>query len=277
MKLYYQNLNNSISFKSKNKNVRKADDIQRRARHVFPVLSSSYIDEFYSSTKIKRNNNQISIKANQLLKKVDSRISAIRKLAKKKDASNSKYSWIDDNIPYTKILDGVKLLKAGNCEECAKVVLAALSANGYYNSQRVSLAVDISYINKKTGECEYNCVEPIDHSFVITSLDNDNPKKNDYVVIDSWLGFADSISGAKARFKQVFDNKALQNLLSFHRSMFRLNKFEQSGTRINFDDYQQREKFVFYSSDNYTPEDFKDLGLYSRIMYENLLLSSGTK
>ena len=43
--------NHNIYFEAKNKKIRKADKIMRASKHTFPVVSSSYIDRFYSADK----------------------------------------------------------------------------------------------------------------------------------------------------------------------------------------------------------------------------------
>ena len=271
MKIKSQDYSKSINFHSRNKNIRKADDIQRRARSEFPILSPSYIDEFYSSTKLI-NGNPVNIKARKIFKKIDKKLTALRKITKEPDKYGVEQTPIQMKTPFGLLLNCINLLKVGNCGECATTVLAALAANGFYNSQKVYLGLEIQYIDKKTGEIKYREIEPLDHAFVVTTLDKENPKKKDEIVIDSWLGFADSISGAKARYKQMYKQEELDNLLSYHRSMFRLNMAIETGKTIDFNDYKLRTNFIFYPANNSSIEDMRDLGIYSAIMYDNLIL-----
>lgn len=272
MKLYYPNLNRNISFKSRNKNIRKADDIQRRARQVFPVLSSSYIDEFYLSGNQKEAGTEKDLVFRKLLKKVDTKILAIREVAKNRNKYRSIANNKNNGALYVSTLQSLKLLKAGNCQECAMAVLAALAANGFYNSKRVSLALELSYVDKKTGECVYKNTYPIDHSFVVTSLDKNMQDERDLIVIDSWLGFTDSVSGAKNRFKSFFTNDRYNSILSYNKSMFKLFMRGLSRDSFNFDDYELRKNFKFFDSDHYNADDFKNLGLYSQEIYRDLII-----
>ncbi len=263
-----QNYNQiSAVFGAKNKNIRKADDIQRASKQAFPMLSPSYVDEFYLSTKMKKNDAE-NPTARKYFKKLDRKLTALRTVAK-----NLQYPVASmTHPPYENILTGVKLMKVGNCEECADAVLATLFANGYYNSDKMYLYCETEYINKQTGKSEYKDADPLDHAFVITSLDKDNPKEKDKIIIDSWLGFADSTSAAKGKYKQVFGDTQLRELASKHRSLFRLNKYMETGTFINYDDYEMRQHFVFKPVDKLKQEEKEYLGFYSRVMYDNTIL-----
>ena len=275
MKIKSENYSKNINFYSRNKNVRKADDIQRRARNVFPVLSPSYIDEFYSSTRLI-NNLPINLQARMIFKKIDRKLTALRKVTKEPGKYGIEEPSFLRETPNATLLNNIQLLRVGNCEECAATVLAALAANGYYNSQKVYLGLEVQYIDKKTGEISYNEVEPLDHSFVITTLDKENPKEKDKIVIDSWLGFADSISGANARYKKMYKQEDLDNILSYHRSIFRLNMAIKTGKTIDFNDYELHSNIVFYPASSLTENELKQLGTYSRIMYNDLVLPSLT-
>ncbi len=271
MKINSTNYYKSINFYSRNKNIRKADDIQRKARMTFPVFSPSYIDEFYSSTRLV-DDIPVNEKARKIFKKIDRKLTLLRKVTKEPDQYGIEQTSLQRKTPYALLLSSMNLLKVGNCEECAATVLSTLAANGFYNAQKVYLGLEIQYLDKKTGEIKYNKCTPLDHSFVVTTLDKENPKEKDKIVIDSWLGFADSIAGANERFKKMLSKDQLDNIYSFHRSMFRLNMYEDTGELINFNDYELRSKLVFYPADNYTEEDMKDLGFYSKLIYDELIL-----
>lgn len=264
------NLTKTINFTARNKNIKKADDMQRRMVQTFPMLSPSYMDTFYSTVKMTKHDEPVNPEARRIFKKADKKLTAVREIAKEPEKYGIKQSKLEQSIPYTQLLDGIKLMKVGNCEEKAIAMLAALCANGYYNSERVCLYLETRYINKETGKTEYKALDSLDHSFVITELENDNKKNK--IVIDPWLGFTDSISGAKAKYKQIYDETSIKNIISYHRSMFRLRTYENTGKLIKPEDYELRRNFIFYSPDTLTEENLKDLGLYSRIMFENLLM-----
>lgn len=271
MKIKSQNYSKSINFYSRNKNIKKADDVQRRARLVFPALSPSYIDEFYSSTRLL-NETPINTQARRIFKKIDKKLTTLRKITKEPDKYGVEQTPLQKKTPYGLLLSNMNLLKVGNCEECAATVLAALAANGFYNSQKVYLGLEIKYTDKKTGETKYREIEPLDHAFVVTTLDKENPTEKDKIVIDSWLGFADSTSGANARYKQMYKKEELDNILSYHRSMFRLNMAIETGKTIDLNNYQLRTNFIFYPADNNSIDEMKELGIYSALIYDDLIL-----
>ena len=270
MNLTVSNIIFHPKFKSRKKEIRKADDIQRRMLQTFPMLSPSYMDEFYFSTKIDKDGVPVNKHARHIFKKADCKLTAVRTISKNPEKYGIKRSKVEQNIPYTQLLDGIRLMKVGNCEEKAIAALAALCANGEYNAERVCLGLKTEYINKNTGETEYQAIDSLDHSFVVAVLEDS--EKKDKIVMDPWLGFTDSISGAKARFKQIYDDNALHDILSYHRSMFRLQKAEKTGIVIKPEDYERRTNFVFYTPVKLTDENLKDLGLYSRIMFDKLIL-----
>lgn len=267
MKVSFNN-NPAFSFKARNRNIRQADDIMRKARNTFPLISPTYIDEFYSVVNNKKNDNRE--KAEEISSNLYSKLVVIRRMAKNPDGYNVPFSDIEKETPYAVLLNGIDLLKIGNCEECAVASLAALAANGIYDAKRVNLYLETKYINKQTGETEYRALNNLDHSFVVTSMGKKSDKEKDLVVVDTWLGFADSVSGAKARFKQIYDDGTMRDLFCFNRSMFRLEKMKK-GQTVNFDDYELKREFVFQPADFYSSKQLEDLGLYSRIMFESLL------
>ncbi len=263
--------NNFIpAFSAKNKDIRKADDIQRRTRLTFPLLSPSYIDTFYSVTRLDSKDNPVNLKARKIFKKLDLKLTAIRDFSKHPE----KYGYGRGNFqesPLSLRLNGMEFLKAGNCEECAIAALAALTANGYYDSQRVVLALETAFQDKETGNIVYGAIDSLDHTFVVTTMGKEHPKEKDKIVVDPWLGFADSVSGAKARFKQIYNDDDYDKIKSYRRSMFNL-ELAKHGKMTDLDDYKMLSRLVFYPVNEYTEDDMKNIGFYSRIMYTNLVL-----
>jgi len=258
------------AFSAKNENIRKADDIQRRARLTFPLLSPSYMDTFYSVTRLDSKDNPVNLKARKLFKKLDLKLSAIRDFSKNPE----KYGFGRGNFPESPLslrLNGMEFLKAGNCEECAIAALAALTANGYYDSQRVVLALETAFQDKETGNIVYEAINSLDHTFVVTTMGKKHPKEKDKIVVDPWLGFADSVSGAKARFKQIYNDDDYDKIKSYTRSMFNF-EMAKLGKMINLDDYKMLTRLIFYPVNEYSEDDMKNIGFYSRIMYSNLIL-----
>lgn len=260
-------INNTQNFGSRNKNIRIADDIHRRARLTFPVLSATYVDEFYGVTKDKNNK-----KAQKLFSRLDNKVGALREVTD----NPTKYGITPDELkreaPYSRLLNGIDFLKVANCKECAVVALAGLLANGYYNSSRVNLGLEVKFINPKTKEEEYNKITSLDHSFVITTLDKKSDKQKDKIVVDNWLNFTDSVSGAIERFKKIYNEDYIKDIIAFNRSMFRVEKAERTGELINPDDYEIKTKMVFCPADNLSEAQVKDLAHYARLMYDDLVI-----
>lgn len=270
MNITISSINFHPKFKARKKEIRKADDIQRRMLQTFPMLSPSYMDEFYFSTKLDNEGNPVNKKARQFFKKADKKLTVVRDVSKNPEKYGIQQSKVEQDIPYTQLLDGIKLMKVGNCEEKATAMLAALCANRHYDAERVYLCLKTEYIDKVTGERKYLAIDSLDHAFIVTNFDKTKNEKD--IVMDPWLGFTDSISGAKAKYKQIYDEKTMHKILSYHRSMFRLQMAEKTGKLINPDDYELRKNFVFYPAPQLSAESLEDLGLYSRIMFKNLIM-----
>ena len=257
----------SPSFKSKNQNIRKADDIQRTARNNFPFSSPSYCDAFYKTSKSWTP--EIKDEYEKVVTRADKKISAIRDLSSEAAFEGITFDERNLNAPIFQTLRGIKFLKVANCHECAALSIAALTANGIYNVNRVNLEAEFKYINKKTGEIEYKATEPIDHTTVIAKMGKD---KKDKVVVDTWLGFADSISGAKGKFKQLLWNSDIREKARLHRSLFRVEKIQKDGVLIDPDkDYELQTKISFKEAEETSQDDMRLIGYYTRCCYPELI------
>ena len=258
----------SVNFSARKKDIRKADDIQRKVRLEFPMASPSYFDTFYKTIK-STNNRKVNKTANRISDRIDSKLRYLRERAERVEFFDK---VIGINTPYATTLNFLKLYKIGNCEEAASSVLSALYANGYTNSHKANLGLNINIKNKKTKQIEYNDTMDIDHTFVITSLEKQEAKPNDYIVIDSWLGFADSISGARAKYKAVYGDKKIKSLSQYCKSMFRVYCAEKYNKIIDLNDYDVETKLVIIPNDRYTDNDYKKLAEYGKEKYPNLLI-----
>ena len=256
------------SFKAKNQNIRKADDIQRNAKLSFPFISPSYCDSFYQTSK--RWQPDIKAKYNNVMMSADKKLSAIRLLAKESAFEGSTFDERNTNAPIFQTLRGIRILKTANCHECAALTMAALAANGIHDIERVNLKADIEYINKKTKEKEYSANIPVDHTTIIAKMGD---KKKNKVVVDSWIGFADSESSAKAKYKQLMWDSDIKEKIRMHRSLFRIEKFEQTGTMINPEkDYELKVKIGFEKAEETTQENMRLIGYYTSCFYPELIM-----
>ncbi len=252
------------SFKSKSSNIRYADDIQRQAKRIFPFLSPSYCDAFYKTSS--KRDEETKAKYEKVVKNADNKLTAIRELAKENAFEGMSFDEKNLNAPIFQTLRGVQLLKAANCHECAGITIAALAANEIYDVNRVNINAQIRYINKETGKTEYKEVEPIDHTTVIAKIEDED------VIVDSWLGFADSISGAKGKFKQLLWDSDIREKARKHRSLFRVEKYEKTGKIINPDeDYEQKISIILEPAEKSTQEDMRLIGYYSRCCFPELI------
>ena len=254
------------SFKAKNQNIRKADDIQRTARNNFPFISPSYCDAFY---KTRKNwTPEINEKYENVVTRADRKLSAIRDLSAESAFEGMTFDERNLNAPIFQALRGIKILKVANCHECAALSIAALTANGIYDVNRVNLEAEFQYVNKKTGEVEYTAKEPIDHTTVIAKIGD----KKEEVVVDTWLSFADSTSGAKGKFKQILWESDIREKAREHRSLFRLEKMVKDNILINPDeDYVLRTSINLKKAEESSQEDMRLIGYYSRCCFPELI------
>lgn len=200
---------NNMTFLSKNKKIKEADRILRKTAQIYPMLSGTYVGTFYYSDTLKMRH-ALNLLDEKVIDTRDEYFDSYEKL-------NEPYGrgFYYDESPKScinilkAILETVKKTKVGNCEEHAVATYAVLCANGYIDSQKMSLYYETSLIDKKTGETILTSRESLDHTFVLTSMDKNIGRKKD-VVVDYWLGFADSKSCAIGKFKEIYSKKDLE-------------------------------------------------------------------
>ena len=264
MKILPCNINSTQYFSARKKEIRVADDIQRKTKSTFPTLSQTYIDRFYKSKMSSfENANKFFIKTNEMHKK----IKIMREIAKNPEEFGIKIPEIEKNTLYAMNLNGLQQLKIGNCEENAKSTIAILFANGYYNSEQVNLMLKIDFINNETNKIEDSRLYPLDHTFVITDM---NTGRKQDIIIDPWLGFADSKSGAIARFKKIYNNEDYEKAIKITSGIFCRKK------ELEYDEFQKKystkTSFVFEPAEkNITEKQKRQLGEYTQIMYNGIL------
>ncbi len=247
--------NSYIPFGARKEEIRKADDIQRKSHNDFPMVSSTKID-FYSCDSENNLKNGVQ-------KKLYSKICDMRNNLEDRGYTED---W-DDCENYENTLLAVADKNIGNCGECAKAVIGVLAANGFYNSSRVILQSKIKFIDKTTGETEYEDISDLDHSFVLTDLNSRNEKD---IVIDSWLGFADYKSNAATMFKTIF-SKDLEEQERKSIKHFQMIK-QRKGEEFNIDDYEIKREFVFIPCDGGGYNTWKRLGEHVKKIYPQVVL-----
>ena len=161
----------STSFKSRNYEIRRADDIARTVSKRFPMLSSSKLSSLPNARLFQDATNRLH---NKLIK---TRINSIKAL--------NPYNF--GVYPKDKILNFLTIMendKLGNCSEMADLAMIFT----YLRRIKDTCIADI----KNTAE------EYLDH--VVLYVENG---KKPYV-IDTWLGFADYLPNAIQRYKSEF-------------------------------------------------------------------------
>ena len=274
MKITPVSLYNSIYFTSKNKNIRLADDVMRKSKLAFPYVGNTYINRFYRTVNNPNNSN-----ARRLYHLIHARLSSYRYSIENEEDKLLAQRQYDDCAKDYFIPGFEKSRNAdkethqrhkGNCDEAARAALAALYANGFYNSNLANLYYKTSLVNKHTGEVEYEDEIDLDHVFVVTDMGSGD--KN--IVIDPWLSFADSESAAKGKYYQIYyDEEGLKEFeLSFKKSFNANTKIWQLDRDIN--DYYQKSSFVFRTKPTHKKDVQKhEAGYQFRTLYPELLLN----
>ncbi len=258
--------NYNFSFNARKSDIREADRIMRASKRTFPVVSSSYIDHFYHSETPRKDSLKRKVSYN-----VFDKINNIRIFDEKLVAPGLNIPKSERNIMYAPILRGMEQMRAGNCYESAVGVLAALAANGIYDAKIVNLYLETEFINKKDGICEYTRSDEADHCFVVTSMGRNSSKEDDIVVIDPWLSFTDSVSSAKARYKQVFQSELRKELFYEQWSHFK-NQKAGKGEEVDLKDYNISQKLYFRIPDFSKVKSNKNLGEYAANNFPSLVV-----
>ena len=266
MKISLQTIYPRPTFTAKKPEIRKADDVQRKSKEIFPMFSPAYLQEFYTLNG-KGQNTPRQVRTIQIGQSIVYKINAGRIV----DDESSKRSYFQEPL-FVRPLDRIKKTKIGNCHEASICTMATLAANGYDDFKRVSLEQQMEYIDKKTNKVVFSKTYDIDHTLVLSAMGKENPKEDDYIVLDSWMGFADSISGAKDRYARFIDENKNKSDFNDSFSLFRIDHFQETGEFLNKNDCYIKNKIVFKDEEKFSKEDIQSLGRYARMMYPHLCL-----
>ena len=220
MKITSINNHPQISFLSKNKNIRLADDIVRKTRQEFPAYSPSYIDSYWQCLRTPKHSdgkNNLKILANKL----GNRLFACR------INTNFRQDILEDPLA---LLKTTKEHKVANCIEYAQLTESCLLANGYKNTKLAAVKIKLSLYDKSTDEKVYEDIKPFDHIIVIANLNDDDENSDEPVVLDGWIGKAMSISEAKREYLGMLSSKDMQEIASSGLQKYR---HEQSSKQNN--------------------------------------------
>lgn len=242
-------------FNAKKKEIREADDIQRRVTLEFPRFSTTYADKFYLTTDTKK----YSAKKNKL----EFKLKGLRQSVCVEE--------FFDSIPHRIVLEKIKKSKLANCGEISKAVLSALYANGIYDSDRYSLVLKTKFTNKNTNFTEYETTKILDHVFVISSMNKNSKDTKDNVVIDGWLNFAGSISEAKEKFKKLYSPSYLNMIFESQKKDFKKVKANMQKD-LDFSDYKISSKIEFEKEEELPDYKKRILGNYIKEKYPELVI-----
>lgn len=265
------------SFTSKKVEIRKADDIQRKTRTAFPFFSPKYADDYYKSCssfyKPKSSSDCIRHWDNvHILDKKASKLSYVRENRHEELCGRNTFA---NKVAQT--ISDIQRSGLANCEEASTLTMASLIANGFPNTLKCSLKLDTMVVDKKTGEIKHTEKDSLDHAFVISTLDKDPNNQDTFYVIDSWFGFADSISGAKAKYKQYIDGsrftKAKQKTLNNFKNRFR-TKIDPS---LIINNYEIRQSISYDPKEGSSPKDDADIIKRFKEKYPELILDNETQ
>ena len=155
------------TFQSRNSTIRFADDIARRVNQCYPRKSASLITSMKNIDRFKSLETRLSEGIAQMRQTKRDRLFAAKTFPDMLRA----------------IVDTIKESKTGNCGESAELSAIVAKANGIQNC----------YLAEVEGEYGND----LDHTVLYV---------NDKIpyVIDSWLGFADYVPNAVARYKNEY-------------------------------------------------------------------------
>ena len=158
------------NFTSRNKKIRRAEDITRKVNNEYPRVASSRIDDYQNIDKFMGLKRRYTDRIIQLREDID-----------------------DEEDFFADTLDNIKVLprlvserKIGNCAESTVLAGIAAKVNGIENFEAVG------FDSSDSGE--------IDHVALLV-----NDKKNPYI-IDAWLGLADYVPNVIEKYKGEYSN-----------------------------------------------------------------------
>ena len=152
MKITFTTQKIQPTFSAKKKEIKKADDIQRKSKEIFPMFSPAYLNEFYVLNGKGMDPKQV--RTRQIAQRIVFKINAGRDY----DDYDNRYSFIVNRkeTPFIRTLERIKKEKIGNCHEASITAMAALAANGYTDAKRASLKLRGEFVDKKTNKVVYS-------------------------------------------------------------------------------------------------------------------------
>lgn len=257
------------SFCSKNKSIRDADHIMRTAKKQFPIVSSTYIDTFYSDSTPKKNTLRTSVS-----QRFADIIEYVRDIYLSDHPAMFDRTIETDNLTdyNTALLQCLRKYKVGNCSENASLAVAALTGNGIDDAKKCYLYLKTYFISKENKIVLYKSSRDLDHSFAITSMGKNSEHPKDLIIVDPWLGFVDSASNAIARYKQCLCTpEKIEEIQKIEEVNFR-KEMKKRNININNGDYEIKSNLSFFDYDITTKEQKRALERYIKEKFPEIIV-----
>ncbi len=275
MKIQQCNNFNNINFSGNKEKIKKADDMMRLSKKLFPSTSLTHIREYRTfdddvseddyTDAYKRLVEKISLVRNLLppsWKDSDEYESESQALREKTAVNESYYFGVNRELS---LLSKIKEMKVANCDENVRCAIAVFAANGIYNAVPVSLYLNVRFINKK-GEVQYETDKKLDHKCMLTSLDNKDVSKKEYkYVVDPWLTFASSKEKAIDYYYGYFDKTIEKKYNEAKDYFFNGKNVKNTGTPFDYD--IQSNLILMPNITNMWKTELKDLGKFTKKLF----------
>lgn len=245
------------AFSAKSKEIRKADDIQRKTRTEFPFFSPHYAKVYFPTTVSNRIGKKISYDK-----------------TKKLDCMRKERYEFETSLPeeVRKVIKDTVREKIANCGEAALITMSTLLANGYTDTHRCAVILSNEVVDKKTGDLYFLENYDLDHACVVSTMAKAGEKKP-YIVLDSWHGFADSLSSSRARYLQLTKKEELDEYKDATIAAFE----EKKKKKFDFEKYEVRQKINFEILDSTTEQDDKSIKNIFKKQYKQLIFDESQK
>lgn len=235
--------NSTICFSSKNKDVRKADDIVRHVNNQIPAFSPSYAFTHWNILDEKKGNFSTRY---TFAKKFSNLINNLRSEYEKNNKETS-------NI-YCELFNTTKRNKLGNCREKAYLTLGALFANGYTRAMKIGIEMEVGAYDKKTNKKLAEAIIPIDHTAVLTTMNNPKRKNIKHAIVaDAWLNKAMNSEDAKKEYKKFVSD------LEIYSAQNVLLRELQNNPYIDLNNIEFRNTIEFTIDKDFTKEEAESL------------------
>lgn len=257
------------SFSAKNPSVRKADDIQRKTRTTFPFFSPCYADWYYRSCASSYTGKSSA----DYIRHWDNVDTLERKIAKLNCIRDNRIEELSGRHDFTsKVQQTIKDIQTyglANCEEAATLTMASMIANGFNDTHKCRLNILTEIIDRETGEVKYGNKDSLDHVLVISKTD-----KGEDIVIDSWYGFADSLSGAKGRYTQLTDkqkiSKSRYKTINNFKRMYQY-KYQSANKTFDMNNFDVKQHIDFEIKESASKQDSENLKILYQKTYPGLI------